>query len=127
MLRQAKPELCRCRPSPDPPLVLGLVRSPDLDQSQLLYCLCVLPIPILTFRYTEVVKIILSHCEFLCSFLILLFSFSQPHLLHMEVPGLEDELELQLQACTTAVGNPLRQGQGSNLHPHGHNVGFLTS
>ena len=48
----------------------------------------------------------------------------------MEVPRLGVKLELQLLAYATATGMlaplPTEQGQGLNLHPYGHYVGFLT-
>ena len=75
---------------------------------------------------------------------LFIFFFLQLHLWHMEIPRLGVELELQLPACTTATAtpdlsricnrhcslwqcwilNPL--SKGSNLHPHGDNVGFST-
>ena len=70
------------------------------------------------------------------------FFFLWPHLQHMEVPRLGFQLEMQLQAYTTAVAtlhlsricdfhwscsfsamlgpSPTEQGQGLNAHPHRH-------
>ena len=63
---------------------------------------------------------------------------------HMEIPRLEVELKLQLLAYATATAtmylscnlchslqqhwilNLLSEARESNLHPHGHYVGFLT-
>ena len=40
------------------------------------------------------------------NYFIYLFTFSGPHLRHMEVPRLGVESELQLQAYTTATATP---------------------
>ena len=48
----------------------------------------------------------------------------------MEVPRLGVKLEMQFLAYATATAmpdlKPPEQGQGSNPHPHGHYVRFLT-
>ena len=42
----------------------------------------------------------------MCLLGVFLNFFLGPHLQHMEVPGLGVELELQVQACTTALVMP---------------------
>ena len=68
------------------------------------------------------------------------FFFLQPRLRHMEVLRLGVELELQLQACTTApetldpshslwqrwILNPLSEARNLTLHPHRDHIRFLT-
>ena len=39
-------------------------------------------------------------------FVVLFLVFLRPHLRHMEVPRIGVQLELQLQACTTATATP---------------------
>ena len=68
---------------------------------------------------------IMSWGSFIHSFI---HSF-QPRLRHMEVPGVGVELELQLPSYTpVATLDPYsaKQGQGWNLHLHGHYFEFLT-
>ena len=61
---------------------------------------------------------------FIVYFILFFFCFLWPHPQHMEVPRLGVELELQVQAYTTAIAMldpwPTEWGQESNTYIHGY-------